>query len=347
MNDSDLEFLLQRIINRSLIFSYNDKDYTLYQPNSRIKYKAEIIYDHIINDEKYEDWLRFNDVENYLIVLGLWMPNTKDQIKNIEQGIDTVKIDLFKNYRIPEQKKNNKKQLSRLKKQLSSILDIKNDFASHTLEFHALNLKNQYIIKNTLRHKGKKVFTSDNIDYVFFNALLRQINEYNINIDKLKLLARSQLWRSYWNADKNNIFPDSVINWSDDQRILVNVSRMYDSVYDHPECPDDDVIEDDDALDGWMLLQKENRKKEKKEKQFQSINPKLKNAQNVYFPAESQKDIQEINNLNDATAKALIAQDNQAIKNSDQKLKSYELPSEKHKIQSQINDLQKKQNKRK
>ena len=30
---------------------------------------------------------------------------------------------------------------------------------------------------------------------------------------------------------------------------------MYSKIYEYPECPDDAIIEDDDALDGWMLNQ--------------------------------------------------------------------------------------------
>lgn len=347
MNDSDLELLLYRIINKVLIFYYEDKEYILHQPNKKIKYKAEIIYSNIINDEKYDDWLRLEDTENYLIRLGLWMPNTKELIKNIENSINKTKIDLFRHYRAPQERKNNKKQLSRLNNQLNTILNTKNEFASNTLEFHAMNIKNQYIIANTLKHKNKKIFTSDNIDSVFFNALLRQINQHNINIEQYKILSRSQLWRSYWNAGKSNVFPNNVTDWSDDQRILVNISKMYDSVYEHPECPDDDIIEDDDALDGWMLLQKQNRNKDKKEKQLQSTNPRLKNAQNVYLTANSREDIQEIQDLNDPVSKALISQDNKIIRSSDKKIKSYQLASEKNKIQSQMNSLQKNNNKRK
>ena len=95
------------------------------------------------------------------------------------------------------------------------------------------------------------------------------------------------MWRGYWNADKTNIFDKCTTELTDEQRALLNISRMYDNIYEHPECPDDKIIEDDDALDGWMILQKRKNDKDKKKSQFDSSNPNLKNSGEVFVMSRS------------------------------------------------------------
>ena len=49
-------------------------------------------------------------------------------------------------------------------------------------------------------------------------------------------------------------------------KILCSFSRMYDSVYKNTECPSDDVIQDDDMLDGWFIQQTKEQEERQKEK---------------------------------------------------------------------------------
>lgn len=331
MNDSDLELLLYRIINKYFIFYYNEEEYTLYQSDGEIKYRAQLIYEEIINDEKYDGWPREKDVENNLLRLGIWNMQTKSQIESLEKQIDNNKVDLYKNYRVSEYRTRFKRTLAAQRRTVDELMAPKNDFYTNTLEFYASNIKNQYIICRTLKKDNKQIFKDNDTDSILFNSMLSKINTYSISIEDFKYLARSQFWRSYWNANKNNVFSGSVDSWSDDQRVLVNISKMYDSIYEHPECPEDDIIEDSDALDGWMIMQKQENKKQKKQKSLdQKLNPKIRNAQAVYLPASDEQSREDIANLNSFEAKQMMAMDKEALRKAAQQgrtLKDSELPS--------------------
>ena len=41
---------------------------------------------------------------------------------------------------------------------------------------------------------------------------------------------------------------------------------MYDNIQESMDCPTEDVINDDDMLDGWFIVQNRKREKDKKEK---------------------------------------------------------------------------------
>lgn len=349
MNDSDLELLLYRICNKYLIFYYDNQQFFLYHANNKVKYEAQILYNEIINDEKYEDWLRTENIENELFRLGLWQMQTKDIIHNLERSIDRHKMDLYKEYNIPSNQKRNKRHISTKRKQLDKILSVKNDLSSNTLEFYAANLKNEYVICHTLYQNNTLVFEHSNKDSVLFNNLLKTINTHTITIEDFKVLSRSQTWRSYWNSNKTNIFKDSVDQWTDDQRVLVNISKMYDSVYEHPECPDDNIIEDDDALDGWMLVQKEKNKQEKMKAKVDSMNPRLQKADQVFLPAQNQDDVRAIMSMNDANAMALIEADKRAVQEAIAKgqttVDDANLPSGKRRFQEQVQQFEKRNKK--
>jgi hypothetical protein len=297
MNE-DQELLLYRIFCGYLIFYVNNEKYILKSANLELKYESQILYSNIINDEKYNDWLREENLENLLVYLNLWTKDSKMIIKDLEKKIDNSKADYYSNFKFSDKKKTVKKNLENYKKQLNNILIKKEDLYSNTLEGYANSLKNEFIITHTLYKNNNLAFDQNKgkNDYVLFNNIVNELNKYTINIFDFKKLARSNLWRSYWNVKKSNVFDNN--NLTDDQRTLVGISQMYDRVYEHPECPEDEIIEDDDALDGWMIVQKKKIEKDKKQQQIDSLNPKLKNAQEVFLFANNKEEAQEIVGLN-------------------------------------------------
>jgi hypothetical protein len=302
MTDADLELLLYRVLSGKILFTYKNEQYELKNSSVDIKYEAQLLYDSIINDEKYNDWIRAEDLDNMLISLGLWSKDTNNIIKDIEKKIERSKVDMFLSASLSDKLKKIRKLLSEYRKQLNKIMDYKNDLFSHTLEGYASSIKNEYILCNTLFKNNMRVFpkqvSSDQASYVYFNDLVTEVNKQNIGIDSYKELARSSMWRSYWNCNKEKVFNKAVCDWTDDQRTTVSVTRMYDNIYDHPECPSDHVIEDDDMLDGWMIHQREKNQKAKKQAQIDEMNPKLKNAQEVFLIPQSKEEIEDIIGLN-------------------------------------------------
>lgn len=307
MNDADIESVLYRILSGLLLFWYDGEKYELRSPSILIKYEAQLLYDKILEEEKYNQWIREENLTAYLINLGLWTKDTMTIIKDLEKKIENYKIELYRSAALKDREKVNRKNLEQTRMQLDKILVKKTDLLTHTLEGYGLSIKNEYILCNTLYKNNKLIFT-DNINnsqssYIYFNNLVNKVNQYHISVSQFKTVARHQLWKSYWNCNKHNLFNKPITDITDDQRTLVNISKMYDSIYDHPECPIDKVIEDDDMLDGWMLLQQRKSEQAKNHKKVDEINPKLKNATEVFLMADSQESAQEIISLNSPESK--------------------------------------------
>lgn len=302
MSSADLELLLYRILSGKIWFTYHNDNYELIAPSYSIRYEAQLLYNNILNDEKYNEWLREENLEFILINLGLWNKDSAQLIKSMETKIDKAKIELYKAATSPEKVKNIRKNLYNYRNQLDKILSHKNEMYTNTLEGYASSIKNEYIICNTLFTNNKRVFNttsnSNSASYIQFNNLVNEVNKQNLPLSCYKELARSGIWRSYWNCNKEHIFNGAVSDWTDDQRTLVSMTRMYDNVYEHPDCPSDAIIEDDDMLDGWMLYQKQEITKQKKQAQVDQAHSKLKNAQEVFLMANNSEEVEEIVGLN-------------------------------------------------
>lgn len=303
MNDEFLEILLHRILSGYLIFYYKQDKYELRKISNNLRYEADLLYESIISDEKYNDWIRQENVDSILINLGLWTKDTVNIISKLEKSIDSLKVQLFENFLNSSNQNKIRNSLNSTRNSLDRIRSIKTEFIANTLEGYAASIKNEFIICNSLFKSNKQVFEYDNTDknatsLSYFNELVNEINKYNISILNFRKLARHYTWKSYWNIKNISMFPGTISEWTDDQRSLISFSQMYDSVYEHPECPDDKVIDDDDMLDGWMILQRKKIEKAKKQASVDSINPNLKNANEVFLFGQKSEEVEEILSLN-------------------------------------------------
>jgi hypothetical protein len=87
-------------------------------------------------------------------------------------------------------------------------------------------------------------------------------------------------------------------------------------VYKNSECPSDAIVEDDDALDGWMIKQRRKREKELgKNKVDSMLSDKTRNADQVYvFCDEEGIEPSAVYDCNDAVGKMRIQSIERQIK---------------------------------
>jgi hypothetical protein len=344
MTDNDKEILLTRILSGKTIFYYNDNKYILYSPSIDIKYESALLYDQIINEEKFDNWFREENAKNILMSMELWNPQTDKALEELEKKLDNLKVELFENFLLPSKTKMLRNNIKNTKSQINKIYLTKQNFISNTLEGYASSLKNEYIICHTLYENDELVFDYKDIQSsknssTLFNSLIQEIDKLIISTETYKILARSQLWRSYMNCTKyNTLFDNAIISLTDEQRALLNISRMYDNIHEHPECPDEAIIEDDDALDGWMIVQKRKNEKAKKQNQFDNNNPKLKKSGEVFLMTDNEDDYRSVSEMNSPESSAAIKEKMAYIK---QKGQAYdgELPDVKRELRQTISQL--------
>lgn len=317
----NLSYYIHRISSGKLHLEHDNNQLLLVSPSLDTKYKADLIYNQIVDQNLYSDeFLSENEISFLLKKNNLWDQDSEKLQKKIEKNLENMKVDLYKNRTIANRIKNIKKDIETYKDSVNDILIKKHHFDSYSLEYYANSKKTEYIIKRCLffANSKKRFFSksSDNIDYLLFQNIMMEINKQNISVEIYKKVARSEQWKTLWNCNKKNIFGKNTISLTDEQKTLINISIMYDRVYEHPECPEDFVIDDDDMLEGWMIFQKRKNDEQKKENSQNSVSNIHGNAKEVFIVAD-RDEVEDIMSMNSLESQRIIKQRSNVIKKSE------------------------------
>lgn len=301
--------LLYRILLGYYFIDVNNIRYKVVYPDLRLKYEAELLYDKIIEDNKFEKtYLDNQQIKFYLLTNNIWSAQDDEKLKNCEKFLEESKIQLYLNFFNQKNKMLYKKHILKSQQDIIKFYAQKNSFNYLTIEEQALSIKNEFLIINTIYDiNNNLVFNNidDNLEYHQLQIFIKEIIDNAITATQLRSIARSDLWRSYSVA--NNLEKD-IISMNDDFRHLLNLHKMYENAKQHPESPDQTIIDDDDALDGWFLFQ--NRKTEKEKKKNAMLDKlggnKIKNANEVFVLTNDIQERNEIYELNDTNSRAQI-----------------------------------------
>lgn len=343
MDQDNILLYLSRILSGSYYFIHNNQKYKLVYPDISVKYQAELHCQEQMQKNRFNDWILDEDIVHYLVGAGIWDYTGDDLLKKIEKQIEDIKIDLFKNFLNPTKIKSLKRSLDNTKRRYDSMYAVRHSFDHLTHQGYASILKNQYILANSIYDdKNCLIFDSNDfskIDLAVIDSITEEIGKSSIDIKTFRKIARSDIWRNYWSANKDYLFDKPAVNWTDEQRTLVVLTKMYDSSYENPDCPPDDVFEDDDIFDGWMIMQRrESEKNKSKNRTEKMIKGKgLDRANEVFIVANSKEEAQAIYDLNDDTNMHIIRERNSVILNSQKELKEAELPDVQRNIVAESN----------
>lgn len=341
MDQRSINIYLSRILSGFYIFTHNGQRYKLIYPDISIKYAAELYAQEEYEYNRFNDWINDDSIVDSLVSMGVWSYNGDDTLASLEKQIEDTKVDLYKNFLNPPKLKSLKKTLSNIKANYNRLYEIRHSLDQYTITGYSELLKNNYILVHSLfDNNNQKIFNSlEDADYNLLNSLSITIAQNNIEVSIFKAIARSDIWRNYWNANKENLFDSATINWTDEQKTLVVLTKMYNSAYDHPECPPDKVIEDDDTFDGWMIIQRREseqiKNKNRTEKMLSGKN--LDKAGEVFIVANSKEEAQNIYSLNDHNSRHIIRERESVINKTNTTVDVANLPDMQREITIQAN----------
>lgn len=341
MDQRTIGIYLSRILSGFYIFIHNNTKYKLVYPNITIKYEAELYAQEEYEKNKFNDWIVDDNIVDSLVSMGVWNYNGDDNLKNIEKQIEDLKVDLYKNFLNPPKAKTLRKTLANVKNTYNRLYSLRHSLDQYTVEGYSQFLKNHYIIVYSLFYMdNSRVFEDlESSDSQLLTNIAGTIAENTIDISIFKSIARSDIWRNYWSANQNNLFDKATVNWTDEQKTLVVLTKMYDSAHEHPECPPDSVFEDDDMFDGWMIHQRreneKSRNKNRTEKMLEGKN--LGKAGEIFVAVNSQEEAQQIYDLNDMGSRQIIKERQLVVNNSNKQITDAELPDVQRNLTIQSN----------
>ena len=297
MQSNQKELLLARI--RCGYHIYKGKDITLYihHPTKEQNYEAQLVF-----AEAYEEaYAEENMVEEELLEMledqGFWNETIKERLEEIDKQQDILKKQIFELFFEPRERELKRLELNELREESAQILSNKHSYDFLTCEGIATFAKSIWLIENTTKLPDGSDYDWEEISPT---SLLTQYKKAVIPETQYRELARTTPWRSFWNCNKScsGVFEGAASDLTTEQVSLMSFSLMYDNIYQSTECPPDEIVEDDDAIDGWLLLQREKQSKSQKEKLLEKLHSKHKSAKDIFVAAKDYDDAKRINNLN-------------------------------------------------
>jgi len=341
MDLSTRESLLYRIFSGTNIIRLDGIDYLIKYPDKSIRYMAQKIYQDAVYKNRYDNWYTSKSVLNLLDSQGIFSPSDDEKLKKLDKDLEELKVQLFQSLLHPEKTRFVRKSLTKVRLLMEILSSAKHCLDYLTLEGYASLEKSQYIAANTVFYMdGSQVFIGDykvGENSHLIRDMIIQVGSQYISTSVTRELARTEPWRSYWGSNKNDVFGKPAIELSDEQRALVLFTKMYDGAYEHSECPDEEIMEDNDLFDGWMIFQRRKREKEKTAKQVDSvIGAKQREAEELFIPTGNQSQAQKIHGMNTFEAKVKRSQRDKVIQKIGT-VKDSQFPDRRQQIITQAN----------
>ena len=317
MDEGRRNFLTYQIVSGIKFITINGIRYKVIAPSKELKLLAEHVYQDTMQALRFDNLITKEKSKMFLLGLGIWGPNDDVSLKKLEKYLDDKKVALYRALYDADRKKSIRKMIKGAKKSVNNAYGRKHSLDYMTLDYHAFLTKRKFLVGMCLRDpQDKPVYDEHDFEHSSSTVLERVIEYLDtnlINIEEYRELARNDPWRSIWNVGKEAAMGLPVTDWTDDQKMLVTFAKMYDNAYQSMECPSDEVFEDDDIFDGWMINQRRTREKEQKQKELDTTKNIPDKAQEVFVFAPTREDADQVYDLNDATGRMKIKQRTEMI----------------------------------
>ena len=239
-------------------------------PSAKTIYKANLLYESLLDDEFTKE-----DALERLEDMGRWSSVLDQEVDvDIPKVIEQLKIELYQSYTVDKRQiPYIRAKLDKVKERLMSLLSIKHSLDEYTSEGLAEKEKTLYLIR-----KGC------NLKEIAAETLLLSFYESSLSDTIVRSVARSSEWVAKWTALKKGVKVFSG-NINQEQEFLVRWATVYENILEQEDCPEDEVVEDDDALDGWMIWK---RREALRKKGLDEVENRIGNrnaqAHEVYLP---------------------------------------------------------------
>lgn len=277
------------------------KELRIYWPSKDVLYDSCEVYKEVYEESRFQGLMTNQELLHELSVIGLWEPELDFELKSLGETLDSLKIEAYHNIN-KSSLKSTKMKIEQTKGRMTKLLVKKHQYGDITCEGVATFAKWVFILENS-------VFTRDMVPARNENllSLLDHWNASRISDEHIRELARTEPWQTYWQSKTGQFFSVPDCELTDEQRRIVIWTKLYDNIREHGDAPDESVINDDDALDGWMLIQKREREKAKTEKQTESKihSEKIRGSQDIMVKAWTKEDAEKITSLNNESSNLL------------------------------------------
>jgi len=281
---------LDKILSGKTIIKIGGKSLVINPPTKEIKQRAEIFANEYYEKAFCEGIFLFEEL------LEDW--SEEDEIaltKTLPNNLDEMKLDYYRRFYNPSSRKEIKLHIMRMQRKISELFIRKHSYYPYSCEHLRDNSYLYYCIEHSLEEEAN----IEQATYLYQEQLL--------DSEQIRAISKSSHWRTLWMSatEKSSIFGLSPGDLTRQQIELISFSRMYDNVFQSMDCPPDEIVDDDLALDGWFVEQRKKREEESAEKRGSKIAEKT-GGNEIFVPVRSKNDIKKITDMNSNYGKGVL-----------------------------------------
>ena len=314
MLDLDRETRVALILSGEIACTLDQRRCYIENFSPQVIYDSKEVYDDTYRKAEIVGAMTEKEALHELSTRGMWNMYDDQLLKELPKKIEDLKVQLYDAFYKFKRREQVAKNLKNAKQQFAGLLMRRNEYRDQTCEGIADLARKKYIIGlSTVNQNYERLYNRDTIHEADDKKLRRLVQAYYHTIPTeadMRDMVQHEPWRGIWNASKveHSLFGMPARDLTELQRIAIMWSRIYDNVHEHPECPPDDLIEDPDMFDGWLIVQGRKREEEKKKQFGEKHVNKARGADEVFVMVEDVKDIQRVTDMMTPEAKILKAQ---------------------------------------
>lgn len=260
--------------------------------------------------EEYEDLsltgeFTSDDLESFMIERGFWSDEEQKSLDKLEEDIEQMKVDYYQNFFSSSRKEFIAGHLETNIKKRMDILSKKNKYFDKTCEYIRDYNKTLFLLEKSSFFKDGSL-VKDNCNLF---VLMSKYTTSILSEKEIRSIAKDQEWKTLWSAAKGDgqLFSNRYCDLTNEQLSLISWSKLYDGIQESMEKPEEAIIQDDTAFDGWLITQSRKRKAEEKRNAAEKLVPKNAQDGEIFIPVKNQKEMSDVYSLNDGNAKRIIS----------------------------------------
>lgn len=283
-----MEGLLYRILNGYIYKKIGKKTLKIYYPSKELIYKGNFIYEEILKSDGYSSSVLLKKTK-------IWSFEDDIELQQVQDSIERLKQQLYESF-FNSQAESIRRKLSEEKEKLNKLSQKKNTLDSYTIESVAEYSRLAFFIEHCTYWREKKY----NWKEWSIRAGIYYWLENIIPENKIREIARSDTWNSMIFSAKNFSTPifKNCVDLNQDQIRLLSWTSLYTNIRNFEDCPHEEIIEDDDAFDGYLISKKEKKKVKHAQLGLEKyISPRVAKCEEIFVLPNAERNLDTIKQM--------------------------------------------------
>jgi hypothetical protein len=270
-------------------------------PNRHVLWAAEEYWQECFDNFKYNKWIKEHETEGLLVKMGLWSSKKTEELSIVKDKPREIRIAMYESYQAGSPWKYLKKTLKKAIQKKSKLLSEKHCLDQYTVEGHCDWLQSQFLLE-----RSYDMPYGVNCNDAILSRLMSVVAEQTITDSDFQAIIRSNLWSSYWQMSKLDMFDCKPQDLNIEQRTAASMATILSNSLESMNAPDDTVYNDSDLFEGWMACQRDKEKTDKLKSEIDKKVPAGKGK--VFVVANERMTPKDIYNMNTPANKQRIKQ---------------------------------------